>query len=290
MLSLLHLRTFLTVADEGGLRRAARALALSPATVVDHLDRLEADLGARLLHRRRRPLALTAAGERLAPLARALIDTAARARGAVTDAPLRVAAASNVGVYLLPSIIAAYERSTGKPVEIWVGTNPEVVERLAAGQADVAATEWWLPRPGFSAHVWREEPLVAIAPPDHPWAALPAVSFADLSQERLLGGERATGTGAALRAAFGARVDALRVVNGFGGTEGVKRAVRAGLGVSLVLAASVADEAASGSLTVRPIADARPTKRLSMAVPANARPSDDATRFAEVVAKASTQL
>lgn len=279
MLSLPHLRTFLAVADAGGLRAAARGLSLSPAAVVEHLDRLEADLGARLLQRRHRPLALTAAGARLAPLARALLDTAERARDVVADGPLRVAAASNVGVYLLPPLVATFERATGKPVEIWIGSNPEAVERLAAGQADIAATEWWLPRPGFLARVWREEPLVAIAPPGHPWAALPAVPIDALARERLLGGERSTGTGAALRAAFGARAETLRVVNGYSGTEGVKRAVRAGLGVSLVLAASVADEVATGSLVVRPVAGADLKKRLSLVVPDELLPTDAANRF-----------
>lgn len=283
MLSLSHVRTFLAVVAEGGLRPAARALGLSPASVVEHLDRLDASVGAALLHRSRRRVELTAAGARFAPLARALMATADRARAVVADAPLRIAAASNVGVYLLPPLIAAFERQSGKTIEVWVGPNPEAAERLVTGAADLAVTEWWMPRPGYRALVWRDEPLVAIAPPGHPWAELRAVPFEALARERMLGGERATGTATALRAAFGARADALRAVGGHGGTEGVKRAVRAGLGVSVVLAASVVDEAAAGVLTVRPFADARPVKHLPVVLPEGALPTDAAMRFAAQV-------
>lgn len=291
MLSLSHVRTFLAVVAEGGLRPAARALGLSPASVVEHLDRLEAELGAALLQRRRRPLELTAAGARFSPLARALVATADRARSLVADAPLRIAAASNIGVYLLPPLIAAFERQAGETIELWTGANPKAAERLVTGEADLAVTEWWSPRQGYTAQIWREEPLVAIAPPCHPWASLRAVPFEALARERLLGGERASGTSSALRAAFGERADALRAVAGHGGTEGVKRAVRAGLGVSVVMAASVVDEAAAGVLVVRPIAGARPVKHLPVVLPDGAPPTAAAARFAAhvVTAGADTQ-
>ena len=68
----------------------------------------------------------------------------------------------------------------------------------------------------------------------------------------------------------------------------MKRAVRAGLGVSLVLAASVADEAATGSLIVRPIAGASPGKRLSLAMPEELLPADAAHRFAGIVESAGS--
>ncbi len=77
------------------------------------------------------------------------------------------------------------------------------------------------------------------------------------------------------------RAETLRLVSGYSGTEGVKRAVRAGLGVSLVLAACVADEVATGSLVVRPIAGASLRKRLSSVVPDELLPTDAANRFVD---------
>jgi len=49
---------------------------------------------------------------------------------------------------------------------------------------------------------------------------------------------------------LGAIADRLDVVDGFGSTEAVKRAVRANYGISIVMAASVCDEVQSGSLVI----------------------------------------
>ena len=280
MLNLVHVRTFPSVSETGGIRAAGRCLGVSPATVVDHLDRLERDLGARLLIRRRPAVTLTREGARFAPLARALIATAERARAVVAGGPVRIAAATNIGAYMLPPELARFRARTGAPVELWIGPNPEVAERLATGEADIAAMEWWDGRPDFRAHPWRSEPLVAIAAPRHAWARLEAVPLAALLAEPVLGGERGSGTGTVLRAVYGDAVERLRMVEGFGGTEAVKRGVRAGLGVSIVLAGTVQDEAASGALVVRPLAGGPVAKDLVLVTPARADAGSEPARLA----------
>ncbi len=281
MLNLLHVRTFVTVAEAGGVRAAARRLALSPATVVEHLDRLERDLGAALMVRRPSRASLTREGALFAPLAHALLSTAEKARSLVSGGPVRLAAATNIGAYILPPLIAAYQRAGGTVVDIWIGPNPDVADRLEQGGADLAAMEWWDGRAGFVSQPWREEPLVAIAPPGHHWESLREVPLAALLEEPVLGGEKGTGSGTALREAFGDTIRALRTINGFGGTEAVKRGVRAGLGVSVVLAGTVVDEARAGALVVRPLEGHRAEKRLCLVVPEAADPSSHAVRLVD---------
>ncbi|HSV50864.1 MAG TPA: LysR family transcriptional regulator [Burkholderiaceae bacterium] len=60
---LLSMRVFQRVADEGGFAAAARALEMSPAVVTRLVSDLEQHLGARLMQRTTRKLALTEAGE-----------------------------------------------------------------------------------------------------------------------------------------------------------------------------------------------------------------------------------
>ena len=80
MLNLTHVRTFLTVLEQGGLRAAARMLELSPSTVLDHVRQLEAELAAPLLARGRRPVLPTVQGAAFRPLAQALLATEAKDR------------------------------------------------------------------------------------------------------------------------------------------------------------------------------------------------------------------
>ncbi|WP_291864791.1 LysR family transcriptional regulator [Bradyrhizobium sp.] len=267
MLNLTHARTFLTVIAARGVRAAARQLDLAPSTIVDHLRQLEEVLAAPLVLRQRGGAMLTDQGARFLPLARSLVETAGRVRSLVHLPALRLAASSNVGTYLLQPHLVAFQRSAGIPVEQWIGSNPDVIARLERGEADLAAMEWWDGRPGFVARTWKREPLVVIVGPDHRWARLDSLSVAELSSEPLLGGESGTGTGYLLRRRLGPSAESLVVIDGFGSTEAVKRAVRAGDGASIVMETSVADEVAAGRLVALRVDGVELAKEIKLIVP-----------------------
>ena len=264
MLSLIHARTFLAVIEDGGFRPAARKLSLSPSTAIEHIRQLEADLSAPLLVRLRGQVAPTTQGAVFEPLARALVSTAERAHELITQAPLRIAASSNVGIYSLQPSIANFSRVYGSSIEPWIGSNPAVAERLSRGLADVAVMEWWDGRPGFEATLWRREPLKVIVAGDHPWARRRSIAASELVGTRILGGEPGSGTGTVLRKQLGALTDHLTTIDGYGSTEAVKRAVRAGHGVSIVLASSIADEIGDGLLAALDIEGTRLEKEISI--------------------------
>lgn len=179
---------------------------------------------------------------------------------------IALAASSNTGIYMLMPRLAAFERETGIKIDLWVGPNPKVRERLLAGRAVVAVMEWWEPEPGFAARPWREEPLLLITAPDHPWALHGRVRRDALAAEAVLGGEPGSGTGRVLRAALGKIADELQLRGGFNSTEAVKRGVRAGLGVSFVLAASVRDDLEAGTLAAPVLEDLSISKTLWLVV------------------------
>jgi DNA-binding transcriptional LysR family regulator len=279
MLNLLHARTFLTVLSERGFRAAARDLKLSPSTVIEHIKQLEEDLAAPLLKRRRGVVEPTSQGAAFVPLARAMLDTAARSRSVIAQTPLHIAASSNIGTYLLQSMLAAFQATDPLTLDLWIGPNHDVAERLTNGTADVALTEWWTDRPGFCEQSWRRESLVVIVGPDHPWAVRSTIDADDLAGQILLGGEPGTGTHTVLRKALGPLADNLTAVAGFGNTEAVKRAVRAGRGVSLVIASAVVDEVKAGQLIAMPLSRVELAKELKIISPVGLPEAAPASRF-----------
>src|SRR5581483_11299675 len=88
---------------------------------------------------------------------------------------------SNIGIYLLQSMLRAFQAGDPLAVDLWVGPNHDVAERLTNGSADVALMEWWSDRPGFTQYSWRREPLVVIVAPDHPWARRGAIEASELA-------------------------------------------------------------------------------------------------------------
>lgn len=71
-----QLRTFVAVAEEGHLTRAAERLFVSQPAVSSHIKALEGELGVPLFHRTPRGMTLTMEGERLLGRARRLLDDA----------------------------------------------------------------------------------------------------------------------------------------------------------------------------------------------------------------------
>jgi DNA-binding transcriptional LysR family regulator len=251
-LNLTHVASFLALVDTGGFSAAARSLGLSQAAVSQHLKRLEDSLAVPLINRARTGCTPTAAAARFLPVARSLLAVEARAIEVLDGTVLRLGACSNLGVYVLPGLMRGFVASGGAVPKLSIAANPAVADRLQRAEIDVALMEWWDGRPGFRAERWREEPIVAIAAPGHPWAVKSAISIADLAVAPMIGGEPGTGTGRLLRGHLNG-ADLPRPVLELGSTEAVKRAVMGGLGTSVVLAIAVADEARDGRLVARPL-------------------------------------
>jgi DNA-binding transcriptional LysR family regulator len=272
---------YLAVIDTGGFRSAAAQLGVTQGAVSQQVRRLETEVGANLIQR-------SGAGCRPAPgteafvrYARTLADVADRAARLFRDPELVVGAASNIGTYLLqPMVKAISDAHTGRyRIRQYLGTNSDVLDRLVLGAVDVAVTEWWDHRPGFEATRWREEELVVIAGPGHRWWQRGSVPIADLAGQTILGGEPASGTGTLLRAVLGHAAARLPPAVNLGSTAAVKEAVHAGLGVSLVLAASVQSEVASGRLRTLSLDGPALRKSLWIARPAALVPADPAALF-----------
>lgn len=280
MLNLSQVQAFLAVIENGGFQGAAHALGLAQPTVSHQLRKLEEALGAQLVVRARNGSQPTRDGTAFLPYARGLVRTAARALSAVGGRSLAIGASGNIGTYLLPSPLHRFATETGAAFDLVLGTNPETAGRLESGEVDMAVMEWWDGRPGFQAMPWRREPMVVIVSPRHPWAQRRQIAKALLLDQPLIGGEPGTGTGQLLQKAFGRNAPRLRVTMQLGSTAAVKEAVKAGLGISLVLAGAAADDVKAGTLAALRLHDADLTKELVVVLPEDTPPSAPAARFA----------
>ena len=170
--SLRQFRIFLAAIDTGSVTAAARSLNVTQPAASQQLRELERILGARLLIRAGGRVVPTSAGE-------ALIAPAARAQAAVDEAVAAVTAhrAGDTGrirlgtgatacIYLLPSVLAAVKRRMpGLDVIIATGNSEDMLDRLEAGDLDIALATLpgGLPR-SLSATRVMQDPLVALLP------------------------------------------------------------------------------------------------------------------------------
>ncbi|MFH6598295.1 LysR family transcriptional regulator [Ectopseudomonas khazarica] len=159
---------FATVAEQGSLSAAARALGLTPSAVSRIIARTEQRLGARLLLRTTRALTFTAEGEAYLRGARRILADLAEVEEAIADqgvprGRLRVSAALGHGRMTIVPLVAAFiARYPNITVDLSLGD--EVVDILG-GQADVAVRFGHLPDSPLTARRIGETGQVVVASP-----------------------------------------------------------------------------------------------------------------------------
>lgn len=287
--SLTSVAAYVAVIDLGGFRAAATRLGVTQGAVSQRVRRLEGQLGASLVHRDPGWCHPAPGTEPFLRYARTLLDVADRAARLFSHPELVVGAASNIGIYLLQPHFKAIGDAHASHYRIhqYIGANRDVMERLVLGEVDVAVTEWWEQRPGFEATKWCEVDLVVIVGPTHPWWRRARVGIEQLGDQQLLGGEPASGTGTLLHAVLGDAAARLPAAVNLGSTAAVKEAVHAGLGISLVLKASVDADVKAGRLHVLTIDGPPLRKSLWIARRAALVPNDPAAEFTQALANAT---
>jgi DNA-binding transcriptional LysR family regulator len=262
VIDLERVATFLAVAKYGGFREAARHTGMSQPAVTQHVKRLERSLNVNLIDRSNAGSTLTPEGRTFLPYAEHLLSVCERARAAFKRSSIVVGASSNTGTYLLQPYMKAYKEASPHALDVVIGDNNTIADKLKSFEIDVAVMEWWDAAPGFVAEVWRHEELLLIVPPQHTWAERNSIPRHWLRGLAFLGGERGTGTGRLLQQYLGEDADTISVSMQLGSTEAVKHAVHAGLGVSLVMAAAVDQESRNGWLHAVRIEDNPPRKAI----------------------------
>ncbi|MBJ7278283.1 LysR family transcriptional regulator [Marinobacter salarius] len=263
MLNLVWLKSFITLVQHRSFQAAANHLGIAQPTLSQHIQKLEEQLDVLLIQRGKSGCEPTRAAQALMPFALSMLRLDQRAREAVTGTSLRVGASSNIGIYMLqPHVRSFMDRKTSPHVDLVIDNNPAIARQLTSGELDIAVMEWWHPKPGFQARDWKQEPVVLIVPPGHPCAYMTQINREALAGMTLLGGEPGTGTGRLLANFFGDDGPFPEVSMQLGSTEAVKQAVKAGVGISLVLAASVTDEVRAGTLRAIPVSDPGLAKEL----------------------------
>jgi len=245
-----QLITFSVVAEHANISQAARALHLSQPAVSGQLQALQQSFGEALYRRHGRGIALTAAGLRLlgsAQRVRAAMQEAVNERQAtqtLSHGILRIGASTTPASYLLPEVVAHFKQThPGIEVQMITGNTREMIERLP--ELDIAMIEGELSEQTLNqcqVLPWQTDEVVAIMPPSHPLASRASVELAELATQSLVMREDGSGVRNLIIKAFAELGVSVSGYLELAGVEGIKQAVRAGLGVGFVSKLSLSHE------------------------------------------------
>jgi DNA-binding transcriptional LysR family regulator len=262
------LRHFILVAQHGTFTAAARHAHVTQPALTASIQRLESQMGAKLLDRGRGGASLTAAGAALLPRARAALAAIDEGRRAVAEVmglaagSVRVGAGATVCTYYLPRTLARFRtRHPGVQILLREGTPDELLDALEAGDLDIvilarlpsARTDGRrrsaMPmgpdllraaRSGLAREKWIDDELVLVGAPglvDGDVASAPIVTFSRGATTRILTDHY-----------FPDRAIAMEL----GSIAAVKANARAGVGVALVSRRAIERDVAAKQLEVIP--------------------------------------
>jgi len=224
--------------------RAAEELGCQQPTVSALVTGLEHITHLTLFEQWGRRLALTDEGRELYAHAQQVIAAADKAWHAMAElcggamvesVPLRIAADTTVGTYVLPHVLAAFHRLHPTiSLKLRVANRADVRACLLAGEVDLVIAGRPPAVEGLLAEPFLPNPLVAIASPEHALTKSSQVPLARLAEEVFLLREEGSGTRAAVEELFEEAGLSLKPGMVLGHIEAIKQAVTAGLGVSVL--------------------------------------------------------
>ena len=241
-----QLRAFEAASRRLSVTQAARELHVSQPTVSAQLRQLAELVGEPLFEPLGRGVRLTPVGEALRDTVGEISDCWQRFEGRLGDlrgllrGRLRIAAVTTAE-YFVPDLLGPFSAShPGVEIDLAVENRDRVIERLHRQADDLAVM--MLPPDELPLHSlpFLDNPLVVIAPRDHPLAQAGApVPLARLAAERWLLREPGSGTRLVAEKHFATHGVAPRVAMSLGSNEALKHAVGAGLGLAVVSALAV---------------------------------------------------
>ena len=253
MPTLRQFQYLVAVADHRHFGRAAQDAGASQPTLSHQLRTLESRLGVTLVERRTHGAELSPIGREIAERARQVLvqvkdirDLAERASESLAGT-LRFGVSPTLGPYLMPPVIAALHRAQPDLRFYMREGIPDLqAMELVKGSIDMLLGPLPIEGENLTIEPLFREPLMLVAPPDHPLAAQKNISKADLRNAPVLSLDRRHHLHRDV--AEQCRLHGMHLLQDYEGTslDSVRQMVASGLGLGILPALYVRSELTHG--------------------------------------------
>jgi len=270
-MELSQLRSFLKVAEEGSVTRAAESLHLTQPAITQHIRALEREAGAALFERTGRGMRLTGSGELLCDYARKALAAIEDGQRVIADevqgraGRLILAAGVTTSIFHLPRWLQAFRKMhPGVDIAVRTGRSKEVARMALDREIDLGLVTSPVPHPDLEAVPLFDEEIVLVAPPEQ--AHSQPVTLATMAATPLILFPQGTGFRAYLDQVLAEAGAAAPVKMETDSVESIKSFVQVGLGMSFLPLSAVQAEMDSGLLARVNLAGIPPLKRTTAVV------------------------
>ncbi|OQW38886.1 MAG: transcriptional regulator [Proteobacteria bacterium SG_bin4] len=238
--TLRQLKVFESVARHLSYSRAADELHLTQPAVSMQIKQLEDNISLPLFEQLGKRIFLTEAGRELYQYSRAIAQQLSDMEVALEELKGMERGKLNIAVvttanYFAPHLLAKFcQRYQGVTVSLNVSNRETVLKQLADNLIDLAIMGQPPENLDIDSESFMENPLVVVAPPDHPLCKERDIPVKRLATETFLVRESGSGTRSAMERFFAAHEIKINKGMETDTTEAIKQAVQAGMGLGIM--------------------------------------------------------
>lgn len=158
-------------------------------------------------------------------------------------------------------LIRFHQKYPGIELNLEIANTKVIQAALMSGALEIGFTEGMIESDELETRVFQQDELVAIAPTGHRLLSKKSVTARELCREPFIMREKGSGTRAVVEMALSRKGVSVEPIMSLGSTEAIKRAVVAGVGVSIVSKLTIGMELKArllGVVAVRDLAIKRP--------------------------------
>lgn len=253
--TLYQLKVFEAAARHGSFSKAAQELFVSQPTVSMQVKQLSKSVGLPLFEQVGKRMHLTEAGHQLLVTCQEIFNTISDFETKVTDfkllrqGKLRIAA-TTTAKYIIPRTLGSFcQTYPGIDVFLQLTNHKIMQERMISNLDDLYIMSQVPDNIDVNCLPFLEDPLVVVAPENHPLANSKNIPLEQLSCEAFILREPGSGTRRAVQKFLEENNTRVKVKLELGSNEAIKHAIVGGLGISILSGHTLKSEPTIRGLT-----------------------------------------
>ena len=251
-----QLKVFEATARLGSFTRAAEELLITQPTVSSQIKQLSKATGLPLFEQIGKRLYLTEAGKELLTTCQDIFECMENFEMKVADLKgtkqgrLRLSAITTAK-YFVPRLLGSFcQQYPGIDVSLEIINHQQIERRMIENEDDLYILSQIPETVDLCARPFLDNPLVVVAPKNHPLAGLKHISITSLNGEPFIMREPGSGTRKAVQNLFEEQGVSVQVRLQLGSNEAIKHSIAGGMGISVLSQHALISEGTDSELTV----------------------------------------
>ena len=265
------LKVFCDLAETGSFSLAASKNFVTQSAVSQQIRSLEERYGRELVERSKGHIRLTQAGKVLYEVGKEIIqkyreiEDSLQSLSRSVAGTVRVATVYSVGLYEMSSPLKRYLQAFPEVnIHLEYTRANKIYDEVSHGDVDLGVVAYPSKRPQILVTPFREDRLVLICAPQHPFAGFSEIPIKRLDGEKFIGFERDIATRRALDRVLRRNGVKVQYVMEMDNIETIKRGVEVGAGISIVPEPAIGQEVKNETLVAVQLADETLTRPLGI--------------------------